>query len=94
VRNKPKADNGNGNGNGNGGNGDLHDRRVDAKIRNIAPEDMRRARQRAQARGWTVATYISRVLVLHERCRQLADAGKSKEIRDLLEELGLSTVTH
>ncbi len=64
----------------------------DIMLRRVPRETAMRFRAAAGGRGLTHAQYLAALAALHERMRQLADAGDER-IAAELEQLGLTSVT-
>lgn len=64
----------------------------DIMLRRVPRETAMRFRAAAGGRGLTHAQYLSALVSLHGRLRELADAG-DEQLRSELDALGLTTVT-
>lgn len=65
-------------------------------IRNIDEDAVARLKRGSQARGWTLAQYVSALALLHDAMRALADTptpdGRWEQVQTELTALGLETV--
>jgi hypothetical protein len=64
----------------------------DIMLRRVPREVAMRFRGSAGGRGFTHAQYLTALVDLHRRARELADGG-DEELRKALDELGLASVT-
>jgi hypothetical protein len=64
----------------------------DIMLRRVPRESAMRFRGSAGGRGMTHAQYLTALVDLHRKARELADAG-DEELRKALDELGLASVT-
>lgn len=65
-------------------------------VRGIDEQTVARLKRGAQARGWTLAQYLSALVSLHDAMRALADTptpdGRWEQVATELQAIGLDTV--
>ena len=62
-------------------------------IKNINPEIMLRFQTNSGARGMRQPQYLSALVELHTKCKELARNGGGEHFKQILEDLGLQEIT-
>lgn len=66
---------------------------TDLLVRGVVPSTLERFKIAAGARAMRYADYLSALVELHDAMRALADSDDHPAIKNVLDELGLATVT-